>query len=841
MENFEEMYRNGLKYETEENYEQAFACFKKAAENDDHDAEYKLGLYYLNGIYVSRNIDDALAFLKSSSDGGVTEAGRELFKLYFEGTEVQEDIEKATVFYDRIADADPPEKCLETADVMLKKSDSGKVKAYAARWMMKALTEMAENGDSRGDYLLAREYMSGRCFNRSEKIAVKYLKKAANQGNTDAMLELGDIGLSGNENFSNEDGIAMIRKAAEAGDPEGQYKLGYLYLDGVLKEKDEESHSEGIKWVLASANQNYASAQALTGLLYENSGEEGYVQAEEWYRKAAEQNLPDGQYMLACFLLNHAANRCTEAFDLLIEAAAGGYTDAQDKLLELRNSEDFRKYCAESDCNELLKAAEACIENDDTSGYLRNLVIASLKGHSEAQFKLGSFYEDAGDEDTSMKWYSLSADNGHSRAKTMLGLKYLSGDGVEQDQKKGFRLLENAAKEGIAQAQYMTGRCYLNGDGVGKDIGKAISWLKKADGQNFYQAAYMLGVMYLNNGNDIDGKFYLEKAAGHGHAEAQYRLAVSYYSDFDTARTLELLEKSAAQGNKDAALKLKEIKENEDRKRLEEERRQRQRLEQENDTGFYDVPDDEISGEGKRTEILRKLLKIAIALLLAAAVIFAAKRLLSGNRSEKTAGHAASDTAEVSIEAIRAAQTGDIVTFGSYEQDKNYDNGEEEIEWIVLEKEDDSVLLISRYVLDVQPYHGADRDVTWETCSLRDWLNSTFKENAFSENEAELIMVSDLDNGGYGENTEDQLFLLSADEAAEYFTDDDARKAEKTAYTNISTDYVMDGCCIWWLRTRGSADDTAKVVIATGTIVPGGSEVDFTTIGVRPAMRVSVK
>ena len=55
------------------------------------------------------------------------------------------------------------------------------------------------------------------------------------------------------------------------------------------------------------------------------------------------------------------------------------------------------------------------------------------------------------------------------------------------------------------------------------------------------------------------------------------------------------------------------------------------------------------------------------------------------------------------------------VLFGSYEQG----NGKTPIEWFVLEEQDDRVLLISRYALDTQQYHGAAGSVTWETCDLR--------------------------------------------------------------------------------------------------------------------------
>ena len=49
---------------------------------------------------------------------------------------------------------------------------------------------------------------------------------------------------------------------------------------------------------------------------------------------------------------------------------------------------------------------------------------------------------------------------------------------------------------------------------------------------------------------------------------------------------------------------------------------------------------------------------------------------------------------------------GDIVTFGRYEQDNDLSDGQEPIEWIVLDQGDNAVALISRYGLDARQYHN---------------------------------------------------------------------------------------------------------------------------------------
>lgn len=70
---------------------------------------------------------------------------------------------------------------------------------------------------------------------------------------------------------------------------------------------------------------------------------------------------------------------------------------------------------------------------------------------------------------------------------------------------------------------------------------------------------------------------------------------------------------------------------------------------------------------------------------------------------------------------IADAAVGDIVTFGSYEQDNDLENGMEPVEWYVLDKEDGEATLMSVYLLDWQPYNEDFIGMTWEDCTLRSW------------------------------------------------------------------------------------------------------------------------
>ena len=96
------------------------------------------------------------------------------------------------------------------------------------------------------------------------------------------------------------------------------------------------------------------------------------------------------------------------------------------------------------------------------------------------------------------------------------------------------------------------------------------------------------------------------------------------------------------------------------------------------------------------------------------------------------------------------------------------DNGQEDIEWIVIENEQGKLLLVSKYRLDCKPYNLEEESAVWETSYLRKWLNSVFYNIAFSEEEKTKIPLVLLSNStedyGPSNDTHDKVFALSYEE-----------------------------------------------------------------------------
>lgn len=220
-----------------------------------------------------------------------------------------------------------------------------------------------------------------------------------------------------------------------------------------------------------------------------------------------------------------------------------------------------------------------------------------------------------------------------------------------------------------------------------------------------------------------------------------------------------------------------------------------------------------------------------------------AKLLLVGDYQD-----AQEQVAKAQTILMRDVSVGDLITFGAYEQDKLEKNGKESIQWLVLEKKEDRLLVISKDCLDCRPYFGYYTNINWSNSSARAWLNGLFKADAFTDAQQERILLTTNStlikgNGSKGyEETEDKLFLLSTEEAAKFLPTEADRKAKNTPYAELWGAYTAkNGCAMWWLRDPGSSNNmAASFVNYEGQISKNGSDVNRTNFAMRPAMWIDI-
>lgn len=208
---------------------------------------------------------------------------------------------------------------------------------------------------------------------------------------------------------------------------------------------------------------------------------------------------------------------------------------------------------------------------------------------------------------------------------------------------------------------------------------------------------------------------------------------------------------------------------------------------------------------------------------------------------------------EIAKEKLGNAEVGSTVLFGIYEQDGDASDGGEYIEWIVLEQQGSRRMLISKYALDCGMYQSLfeEQTVTWETCTLRAWLNGSFLSAAFSPAEQQMIQRTKVpaDPNPYyhsnaGKDTFDRAYLLSISEVEKYFPTDSDRLCKPTKYAVIKAAYVSSkgSYCWWWLRTPGYdfGMDRAAGVGTNGSIITIGHSMYNEGYSIRPVIWIDL-
>jgi len=121
-------------------------------------------------------------------------------------------------------------------------------------------------------------------------------------------------------------------------------------------------------------------------------------------------------------------------------------------------------------------------------------------GDATAQFNLGLMYLTGHgvqqDDAAAALWFRKAAEQGYVFAQSNLGVLYRDGRGVPRDYAEAVIWIRKAADQGDAVAQFLLGDQYAKGEGVSQDYAEAMIWFRKAAEQDHPVAKLYLGVMY---------------------------------------------------------------------------------------------------------------------------------------------------------------------------------------------------------------------------------------------------------------------------------------------------------------------------------------------------------
>jgi hypothetical protein len=199
---------------------------------------------------------------------------------------------------------------------------------------------------------------------------------------------------------------------------------------------------------------------------------------------------------------------------------------------------------------------------------------------------------------------------------------------------------------------------------------------------------------------------------------------------------------------------------------------------------------------------------------------------------------------QINFKNQKISVKGDKISFGVYSQEIDVTSRVQPIVWRVLSIENGKALLISDKNIDSRVYGESEK---WENCTLRSWLNNDFFKEAFTDIEKASILETYFKNSknqkystSGGMSTRDHIFLLSIDEATEYFESDADRISKDTEIAKYPFSWDKGW---WWLRSPGSNEyggHCAATVDANGIIDYAGEGILADTGSVRPAMYISI-
>lgn len=286
------MNMNGIGTET--NFLKARDYFEKAAQLDNTDAMYGLGLLYLKD-WEKKDISKAIWYLTEAANKGNDFAQYMLGKIFYQGKSVQINME------------------------------------YAIYWLEKA----QQNGNTQAKYMLGKMLLYGEYMQQDIARGKLLLNQASDKGNAHASYILGKELLQGNILPQNiERAIELLNISSKKGFESAQYLLGKTYYQGILISKD---ISLTISYLTAAAENGYEYAQYLLGKVYLEICDND--NAIYWLTKAANQGNYYAQYCLGTLYLFDPEKRDkNKALFYLTLAADQGNQYAEQLLYSIKQN-----------------------------------------------------------------------------------------------------------------------------------------------------------------------------------------------------------------------------------------------------------------------------------------------------------------------------------------------------------------------------------------------------------------------------------------------------------------------------------------------------------------------
>ena len=528
----------------ENNEKEALKWYRKAAEQGDVKSQSTLGQMY---SYVN-NMKEAFKWNLKAAEQGDVVAQVNLAASYFEGWGVEIDYKEAFKWYVKAAEQGDA-IAEDRVGTMYALGTVGEPNLEEAKkWLEKA----AAKGFAHSQYLLGRMYFRGDGVKRDAEKGGQLIQEALKKGEIEASKYfLESINFAADTKLRFE--LSMLM--AEAGFPEAQYFVGYMYYkgDGVTKNFD-----EAMKWFYAAANGGHEQSvkiisefvaseedgdiktlnELVTNPFNMFSEEELRQKFEKFKKDALAGNVKAQAALGTSYALGKGTEKdLNEAKKWYKKAAENGDEMAYYLLNTL---EKQQKEQAESNAEKPRKAPEK--KNKKTKNIWIALtaliglifLVKSSKIKAKMRYNLGGKYEKGDSQpqnfEKAFACYKEAAELGMLQAQSKLGSMYYYGKGCQPNFEEALKWCMKAAERGDAVAQRITGSIYFEGKGTEQNVEEAFKWYEKAAKNNDAEAQKIFGLMCYRLDNIEEAFFWFLKAAEQGLPEAQYVVGNMYYT-----------------------------------------------------------------------------------------------------------------------------------------------------------------------------------------------------------------------------------------------------------------------------------------------------------------------
>lgn len=449
-----------LERNTTEALAEAANWFRKASEQSDAHAQAQLAAMILNH-QTAGDDQEAVALLQQAAEAGDVLAMTILGDLHKRGRGTPVDLSAAESWFRRAA-VRGYVAAGNALGLLLIQEIEPKDYVSAAH----AFRETADKDDPFGQLMLGRLLLTGQGVPPDRDKAIALLRKAADQGQLQAIELLAAIhDSSGADKAEPQVAAELFERAAEKGSVDALYHRARIALANEMV-------GDGapiIAMLEEAANRGSAAACLQLGKLHAE-GElvsQNYIAAAHWYREANERGLPEGLINLA-FLQLHGHDPAAEepaGLDLLKSLATEGNQKAMWALANL-----YR---------------EGIYVEADWWESVHWLKVAARSGNAAAACMLVDLLDAPTDRAPTgapeiIEWLRHTAESGDPQSQAVLGRMLYQGRHVRQDFNEAFRLIHKAAEAGIPFAQAWMGDVLASGEGVMKDEELARAWHERA-------------------------------------------------------------------------------------------------------------------------------------------------------------------------------------------------------------------------------------------------------------------------------------------------------------------------------------------------------------------------